>query len=57
MQILVECLPLYHGIKLIRGLTLGAVGSGMLSHAAYFVVMAVVGILVAVRRLEKLLLR
>lgn len=57
VQILVECLPLYHGIELMRGLTLGAVGIGMLGHAAYFVVMAVVGILVAARRLEKLLLR
>ena len=56
VQILVECLPLYHGIELIRGLTLGAVGVGMLGHAAYFVAMAVVGVVLASRRLEKLLL-
>lgn len=57
VQIIVECLPLYHGIELMRGLTLGAVGIGMLGHAAYFVVMAVVGVLLVARRLEKLLLR
>lgn len=57
VQIVVECLPLFHGIELIRGLTLGAVGLGMLGHAAYFVAMAVIGILITARRLEKLLLQ
>ncbi|WP_084613959.1 ABC transporter permease [Nakamurella lactea] len=56
VQILVQCLPLYHGIELMRGLTLGAVGIGMLGHAAYFVVMAIGGVLFVSRRLEKLLL-
>ncbi|WP_353650715.1 ABC transporter permease [Nakamurella sp. A5-74] len=56
IQILVECLPLYHGIELIRGLSLGQVGPALLGHASYFVAMAVVGILVAARRLERLLL-
>lgn len=56
IQILVECLPLYHGIELIRGLSLGQVDPALLGHASYFVVMAVVGILVAARRLERLLL-
>jgi lipooligosaccharide transport system permease protein len=40
----------------MRGLTLGAVDVSLLGHAAYFVVMAVVGVSVATRRLEKLLL-
>jgi lipooligosaccharide transport system permease protein len=56
VQVLVECLPLYHGIELIRGLTLGAIDIGMLGHAAYFVAMAAVGVVVAARRLDKLLL-
>ena len=56
IQILVECLPLYHGIELMRGLVLGDIYWGLLGHAAYFVVMAVVGVAVASRRLEKLLL-
>lgn len=57
VQIVVECLPLYHGIELMRGFTLGAPDLGMIGHAAYFLVMAVVGVLVASRRLETLLLR
>ncbi len=56
LQIVVECMPLFHGIELIRGLTLGAVNPGMFGHVAYFLVMAVVGIAVTSRRLEKLLL-
>jgi lipooligosaccharide transport system permease protein len=57
LQILVECLPLFHAVELMRGLTTGAVHLGMLGHLAYFVVMAVVGVVVAARRLEALLLR
>jgi lipooligosaccharide transport system permease protein len=57
LQIVVECLPLYHGIALLRALNAGALGPGLLGHAAYFVVMAVVGVAVAARRLKDLLLR
>lgn len=57
VQILVECLPLFHGIELMRGFTLGNLHLGMIGHASYFVAMAVVGVVVASRRLEKLLLR
>lgn len=57
LQILVECLPLFHAVELMRGLTTGAVHLGMLGHLAYFVVMAAVGVVVAARRLEALLLR
>lgn len=55
-QLAVEAMPLYHGIEMIRALTLGAVDVSILGHAAYFVVMAVVGVAVTSRRLEKLLL-
>jgi lipooligosaccharide transport system permease protein len=57
LQILVECLPLFHAVELMRGLTTGAVHLGMLGHLGYFVVMAAVGVVVAARRLEALLLR
>jgi len=57
MQIVVECLPLYHAVELMRGLTTGAVSFGLLGHLAYFVVMAAVGSVIAARRLEVLLLR
>jgi lipooligosaccharide transport system permease protein len=52
----IECLPLYHGIEMMRELTTGYVGLGLLGHVAYFVVMSVVGAFGAARRLKKLLL-
>jgi lipooligosaccharide transport system permease protein len=48
--------PLYHGAALLRALTLGAVGWGVLWHVAYLVAMTGVGMVVAGRRLERLLL-
>jgi len=57
VQWLVRCMPLYHGVELMRGLCSGIVGWGMLGHAAYFAVMAVLGFAVASRRLAALLLR
>ena len=56
LQIVVECLPLYHAVELMRGLTTGAVHVGMFGHLGYFVVMTVVGVAVAARRLDALLL-
>ncbi len=57
LQIVVECLPLYHAVELMRGLTTGAVHTGMLGNLAYFAVMIAVGVVVAARRLNALLLR
>jgi lipooligosaccharide transport system permease protein len=57
LQLVVECLPLFHAVELMRGLTTGAVHAGMLGHLAYFVVMIAVGLVVAARRLDVLLLR
>jgi lipooligosaccharide transport system permease protein len=57
LQLVVECLPLFHAVELMRGLTTGVVHSGLLWHLAYFLVMIVVGVLVAVRRLDALLLK
>ena len=53
----VRCLPLYHGVELMRALCTGVVGWSLLGHAAYFVVMAGAGVVVASRRLATLLLR
>lgn len=55
-QLAVQAMPLYHGIEMIRALTLGAVDWSILGHAGYFAVMAVIGVAVASRRLERLLL-
>ena len=57
VQLVVECLPLFHAVELMRGLTTGVVGAGLIWHAGYFVVMAAVGVVVAARRLDALLLR
>jgi lipooligosaccharide transport system permease protein len=56
VQLLVECLPLFHAVELMRGLTTGVVGPGLLGHAAYFVLMAALGAVIAARRLNTLLL-
>ena len=57
LQLVVECLPLQHGIQLLRGLNSGVFSWGLLGHASYFVVMAAFGLVVTARRLERLLLR
>lgn len=49
--------PLYHGVELLRSLTLGTVGPGLLLHAGYLVAMGAVGLAIADRRLERLLLK
>lgn len=56
LQIVVECTPLFHGVALIRALTLGYVGWGLLGHVAYLGVMGSIGVAIAGRRIRKLLL-
>jgi len=56
LQVVVECLPLYHAVELMRGLTTGVVGLSILGHLLYFAVMIVVGVALAARRLGALLL-
>jgi len=57
LQFVVECTPLYQSVVLLRDLTLGTVGPGLLWHAAYLAVLGAIGLLVAGRRIGKLLLR
>jgi lipooligosaccharide transport system permease protein len=57
LRVLVELTPLYHGIDLIRGLTTGAIGAGMLGDIAYLVAIAVVGVTIASLRLRNQLLK
>lgn len=56
LQFVVEATPLYHAIELIRGLTTGAVGVGLLGHLAYLAAMGLLGMVASARRLETLLL-
>ena len=57
LQIVVEVMPLFHAVELMRGLTTGVVGWGLLGHLAYFLVMIVAGLVVGARRLDVLLLK
>jgi lipooligosaccharide transport system permease protein len=57
VQIVVECTPLYQGVALMRGLTLGVVGPGLLWHVAYLALMGLAGLWVASGRISRLLLR
>jgi lipooligosaccharide transport system permease protein len=54
---LVQALPLYHGIELIRALANGTVSSFQLVNVAYLLTMGLVGMFVASRRIDKLLLK
>jgi lipooligosaccharide transport system permease protein len=53
LQLLTNVSPLYHGVALIRSLALGVVHPGLLGHVAFLVVMALVGAIVAARRLHR----
>src|SRR5215469_5373171 len=56
VAVLVECTPLYQAVTLIRGLSLGVVGPGLLWHAAYLAVMGLAGLYLAGARVGRLLL-
>ena len=57
VQVGVQCFPLYHGIEIMRALSTGVLDISILGHAAYFLVMIAIGVVVAARRLGLLLLR
>ncbi len=53
---IVRLTPLYHAIALLRGLLLGAVGTGQLIDVGYLAVLGLLGVALAQRRVAKLLL-
>ena len=56
VQVLVAALPLYQSIELIRGLTTGQLGVGMLAATAYLLALGIGGTWLANRRLSGMLL-
>lgn len=56
VQAIVQALPLWHGVELIRGLTTGALSWGMLWHVLYYLVMIAVGLVFTTKRLRALFL-
>jgi lipooligosaccharide transport system permease protein len=57
VRLAAEALPLNHGVELVRGITLGAPLLDLLGHVVYLVVLAIVGLWVAGRRMSALLCR
>ncbi len=57
LQVVVGLSPLYQGVELVRSLTTGAVHLSLWLNALYLLVMGLVGLSVARRRLDLLLLR
>jgi lipooligosaccharide transport system permease protein len=57
VRLLVQLTPLYHGVEMLRALSVGVVGPDILVHVAYLTGMGLVGIVVVSRRLDKLLLK
>jgi len=56
VQVVIECTPLYQGVVLLRDLTVGVVGPGLLWRAAYLAVLGLAGLYASGRRIGKLLL-
>ena len=56
LQTVARFSPLYHGVELIRGLTLGTFDISLLGHVAFLVIMGMVGLAISARRIGKLLL-
>ena len=54
---LVQATPLYHAISLIRGLSTGLVGIGQVLDTLYLVVFFVVCIWIAMRQMERKLIK
>jgi lipooligosaccharide transport system permease protein len=56
IQWIIQALPLWHGVELVRGFTTGILSVDMLWHIGYYVVMIVVGMTLTTRRLKALFL-
>jgi lipooligosaccharide transport system permease protein len=57
LQLVVQLTPLYHGIDLIRSLTIGSVGPNLLVDLVYLALLGAAGVLLASSRLRRKLLK
>ncbi len=57
VQGVIKALPLWQAISLVRGLTLGVINIGLLSHVLYFLVMIAGGLFFTTKRLNALFMR
>jgi len=56
-RILIQLTPLYHGVDLLRGLSVGVVGPETVVHVVYLTLIGLLGMAVVSRRLDRLLLK
>jgi lipooligosaccharide transport system permease protein len=57
LQAFIKALPLWHGVALIRSVSLGIFTAGLIPHILYFVVMIALGLYFTTRRLTLLFMR
>jgi lipooligosaccharide transport system permease protein len=57
LQVVVQLTPLYHGVDLVRSLTIGAIGPWILFDLLYLVILGAAALAVAATRLQRLLLK
>ncbi len=56
-RFIVQLTPLYHGVDLLRGLSVGVIGPETLVHVVYLTAMGLIGLAIVSRRLDRLLLK
>jgi lipooligosaccharide transport system permease protein len=57
IQYLVMAMPLWQGVEMIRGLTLGIIDAALFIHIGYFLLMTIGGMIFTTRRLTALFMR
>lgn len=55
LRTIAQISPLYHGVEIIRALTLGSISGVIFAHIGFLLVMTLIGFSITARRLEKLL--
>lgn len=56
LRFVVQALPLHHGVVLLRSLCTGVVGPSLVGHTLYLALLGAAGLIVAGRRMQRLLL-
>lgn len=57
VQWLIQAMPLWHGVELLRELGAGVIGWSTLGHITYYLVMIILGLILTTTRLRKLFLK
>jgi lipooligosaccharide transport system permease protein len=57
MRVITWLSPLFHGVRLVRGLTLGILDWTMLINVAFLAIMGAIGAVITSRRIGDLLLK